>query len=613
MSRNFKTLRRTARRTFRLAFSFCLLVSPLLASNGFNQDCFAQRPNIILINLDDADTEMFELRNNSSGPYRNINAIADAGITFTNLHVTTPFCGPSRACLYRAQYAHNTGNKVNNPTTPSSNGFDGGMTFYNEQGYFQDDLGTWMKDAGYRTMLVGKYLHSGFLPIVPPGWDDFYSYLGARYWDTPRFINEGAPEGKFDILPPGRYRTTAEAADATRLIRRHVRQNEGQPFFLNLNPYGPHNPDPNSPGMVNTSMLNLWPGLRMPDSLALNEEDISDKVGYFKGLPRFEPEIMELLHARHRERALALKSCDNMIGSILRTLERLNLLDNTYILITSDNGFMSGHHRATGKGTPYDRATRVPLYVMGPGVPAGRKANHLMAHIDLGPTIVDLAGGQVPSFVDGISFKQLLTPTGIDDNDSFRNSVLIENWQQFNRSGRIIEAASNALRTTNTIYTEWANGDKDFFDLRFDPEQLNNAYSFLSPSTRESFASQLRTLKNPNQLSKARFSIPFEDFELLPAGMGLRGLAEDPIGVAHVRLAVYDIEREMYWNGQNWQPSFFLLRAELENPGGQITFWNYNQMPVGDDAAPGLKAAWVWSYDENFRHDSNTLAFFETE
>ena len=606
-----KTQNKT-RQTFKLTFLFGLLFGFLLAFPGLSENCCAQKPNIILINLDDADTEMFELRN-KTGPYRHINDIANSGITFTNLHVTTPFCGPSRACLYRAQYAHNTGIKVNDPSTSKSHGFDGGMTFYDQQGYFQDDLGTWMQDAGYRTMLVGKYLHAGFLPIVPPGWDDFHSYLGARYWDTPLFHNEDSPDGRGDQLPPNLYRTTAEGIDAIRLIERHAKRNNGQPFFLNLNPYGPHNPDPDSPGMVDTRMMNWWPGVRMPASPALNEEDISDKRGYFRGLPRLEPEIIELLHARHRERALALKSCDDMIGAIRRTLARLNLEDNTYIMITSDNGFMSGHHRATGKGTPYDRSTRVPLYVMGPGVPNGRKANHLMAHIDIGPTIVDLAGGQVPSFVDGRSFSNLLTPTGIDDNDTFRDAVLIENWAQFNRSGMIIEAASNALRTTDFIYTEWADGDRDFFDLRFDPEQLNNSYAVLNPTTKDYFANWLRTLKNIDQKSKARFSVPFGDFERIPVGQGLRGLAEDPIGVEHVRLAVYDVEQELYWNGEDWQENFFLLQAEIENPGGQITFWNYDQMPDGDEAAPGLKVAWVWSYDQNFRHDSNTSAMFETK
>ena len=105
--------------------------------------------------------------------------------------------------------------------------------------------------------------------------------------------------------------------------------------------------------------------------------------------------------------------------------------------------------------------------------------------------------------------------------------------------------------------------------------------------------------------------MPFEDGELISVGQGLRGLAEDSIGVEHVRLAVFDIEEKLYWNGSDWQPEFFLLRAELENPGGQITFWNYDEMPVGAQVAPGLMAAWVWSYDENFEHDSPTLKFFQ--
>ena len=147
----------TKSRQSKLATLFCLFVSSaFLALTGLAQNCAAQKPNIILINLDDADTEMFTVRN-SHVLYRNITDVANSGITFTNLHATTPFCGPSRACLYRAQYAHNTGIKINDPTIPSSHGMDGGMAYYDEQGYFENDLGTWMQDAGYRTTV--SYTH----------------------------------------------------------------------------------------------------------------------------------------------------------------------------------------------------------------------------------------------------------------------------------------------------------------------------------------------------------------------------------------------------------------------------------------------------------------------
>ena len=590
---------------------FCLFVSSaFLGLAGLAENCAAQKPNIILINLDDADMEMFEVRN-SHVLYRNITDVANSGITFTNLHATTPFCGPSRACLYRAQYASSTGIKVNDPTVASSHGFDGGLDYYDQQGYFDDDLGTWMKDAGYRTMMIGKFLHHEFRPIIPPGWDDFHSYLGGTYFDTHRFSNEHDPNGLFDQVEPGLYRTTEETRDAVRTIERHVARNDGRPFFLNLNPYGPHTHCCGSPGMVDTRMLNWWPTIQMPESLSHNEADISDKRGYFRGLQPLEPWQVQFTEMRFRERALALRSCDDMLGIIRRILDRHKLSDNTYIIVTSDNGYLNGHHRAIGKGTSANRATHVPMYVIGPGVPAGRKADHLIAHIDIGPTIVDLAGRTAPNFVDGRSFAHLLTPTGIDDNPTFRNGILIENWAQFKVFGMTTESASTALRTHDWIYTEWANGDKDFFNLQQDPDQLENHYAGLHAATRDFLGSWLRTLKDPAQKSKARFSVPFEDGEQIAVGQGLRGLAEDSIGVEHVRLAVFDIEGKRYWNGTDWQPEFFLLRAGLENPGGQITFWNYDEMPVGAQVAPGLMASWVWSYDENFVHDSPTLKFFE--
>ncbi len=587
----------------RLLFCFFMLLSTSIAGA-----CSAQQPNIILINFDDADSEMFEL-DYSDQLYPNIMSVAKSGISFNNLHVTTPFCGPSRACLYRAQYAHNSGIRINDPSARTSNNFDGGMEFYDLQGYFFNDLGTWMQNAGYRTMMVGKFLHHGFKTTIPPGWDDFHSYLGARYWRTWRYTNEDAPEGRFEQLPAGLYRTTEETRDVVRTLENHAANGGDRPFFLNINTFGPHEGAPGT-DMVDTTKLDWWPEMKQPYSSAFNEADISDKRGFFRDLPELFPASFRYAENLHRDRALAMRSCDDMVGVVRHTLARLNMDDNTYIFITSDNGFLNGHHRAFGKGTPVNRATRVPFFIMGPGVPAGRTANHLMAHIDLGPTILGLAGRVPPSFVDGRSFTHLLTPTGIDDHAGFRSEVLIENVAQYNVSGRTAESASNALRTVDSIYTEWANGDKDFYNLVEDPEQLNNRYDDLHPIIQNFYASWLRTLKNPDQKSNARFSVPFGLGNQIPAGQGLRGLAEDPQGVEHVRLAIYDLQAKRYWNGSQWQPSFALVRGELENPGGQISFWNYREMPVGDNVVTGQMAAWVWSYDKNFVHAPPTVAIF---
>ena len=581
----------------------------VLLLTGFASNCNAQKPNIILINFDDADSAMFEL-DFSDQLYPNIMGVASSGITFNNLHVTTPLCGPSRACLYRGQYAHNSGIRVNDPTVRSSHNFDGGMGLYRSQGYFQNDLSSWMKEAGYRTMMIGKFLHHDFQSIIPSGWDDFHSYLGGSYWNTPRFTNEGNPNGIFDEVPEGIYRTTEETKDVVRLLERHAARGGNQPFFLNVNPYGPHSPPRDFPGMVATDMLHWWPEMQAPYTPAFNEADTSDKRGYYRDLLPLWPARLEFAKTLYRDRALALRSCDDMVGEIRETLARLDMDSNTYVLITSDNGFSLGHHRSFGKGTTTDINSRVPLLVIGPGVPAGRFANHLMAHIDLAPTIVDLAGGESPAFVDGRSFAHLLAPNGIDDHPEFRDALLIENWQAFSVAGQPVESAATALRMPGSVYTEWANGEKDFFDLEHDPHQILNIYEYLHPATKDFFEFRLRRLKNPNQKSEARFSVPFEFQEQLEEGQALRGLAEDSEGVEHVRLSIYDMERDQFWNGIEWQTDFVQVNASLENPGGQITFWNFDFMPVGENAASGDILAWVWSFDKNFEHAEPSWALF---
>ena len=585
--------------SFQQSMRSCVVVIAAFIAFAFSPSAFGQsKPNIILINLDDADFELFDL-SYSDQLFPNIMAVAEEGISFRNFHVTTPLCGPSRACLYRAQYAHNTGVCVNQSGIANSHNFDGGFKFYREQGFFEDDLSTWMQDAGYRTMMVGKFLHHDFEPVVPAGWDEFDHYLGGRYYDTYHFTNREVAGGAFEQLAPEVYRTVAETEVATRLLEKHAAKDSEQPFFLNLNPYGPHNAPKRFARMVETRKLGWWPNMLQPFSPAYNEIDFDDKRGHFRGLPMMPAWGHGYVQYLYRKRALATSSCDDMVGKIRETLADLGLDSNTYIFITSDNGYSLGHHRTLGKGTPTDRCTRVPCFVIGPGIPAGRTSNHLIAHIDLGPTFVAIAGGTTPDFVDGRAFDHLLTPTGIDDHPTFRQAMLVENWFTTFEFGHASFGASTSLRKVDSVYTEWANGERDFFDLKTDPLQLNNTYDELEPLLQESLFWSLRALKNPDHPPKARFSNPYLEEQTIAVGSSLRGLAEDALGVRRVSLAIRDSETGRFWNGTDWQNSFTLLTAELENPDGQITFWNYSKMPTGEDIVPGTVVAWAWACNEN--------------
>lgn len=583
------------------------------------------KPNIILINLDDADAEMFELPY-SEALYPNMMAMAKEGVTFANFHVTTPLCGPSRACLYRGQYAHNTGVRVNQARHPNSNGFNGGFKYYRDQGYFNDDLSTWMKNAGYRTMMVGKFLHSDFQKYVPPGWDDFRSYLGGRYFGTYFFSNELDPNGKVSQKPLDQYRTHAEAEDALQLLEQHAALSVDQPFFLNINPLGPHRAQPSAPEMIEPRMLHWWPNIRQPFSAAFNEADVSDKGGFFGELPTFDEIVSEGLQTHYRERALATRSVDDLVGAIRAKVVELGIEDNTYIFLTSDNGFQLGHNRSYGKGVATDRVSRVPCFVIGPEVPVGFVSNHLIGHIDLAPTITRLAGGQVPEFVDGRSFAELLKPGGFERFPQFRVGLLIENFALLNIFGSTRHnGAATTVRFRSEIYTEWSNGDREYYDLRVDPEQLQNDYEGLDEGRRNLFSAWLRVLRNPDQLPLATFSNLYDEGLEVQVGGAVHGIAEDWDGVDVVRLAIRHQATGKFWNGTQWQESFVQNEVSLANRGGQLTEWEFNAMPPMDEHSEGTLSAWIWAYDSlgnygspsrvNFRLDSTPpiTRFLNTE
>ncbi len=170
-------------------------------------------------------------------------------------------------------------------------------------------------------------------------------------------------------------------------------------------------------------------------------------------------------------------------------------LDNTYIFFTSDNGWHAGEHRLTaGKWTAYEEDVKVPLIVRGPGVPAGRTLPHMVLNNDLAPTFADLAGVDHPDFVDGRSLEPLLTddPPPLED---WRSAFLVEaatelgptavpplsgdqlpeDWRNVPREdwGR---PGLEAVRTVDRLYVEYGDGERELYDLKKDPYQLDNRY-----------------------------------------------------------------------------------------------------------------------------------------
>jgi arylsulfatase A-like enzyme len=156
-------------------------------------------------------------------------------------------------------------------------------------------------------------------------------------------------------------------------------------------------------------------------------------------------------------------------------------METTYIVYTSDNGFHMGEHRLpAGKNTAYEEDIRVPFVIRGPGVPAGKKLEQMVLNTDVAPTFVEMAGGRVPPMVDGRSFLPLLRAGG--SPVPWRQSFIVEMRTERSAVGAPAgdgpapqpRSGYNAIRTPDWTYIQWAAGDRELYDLRADPYQLQN-------------------------------------------------------------------------------------------------------------------------------------------
>ena len=189
-----------------------------------------------------------------------------------------------------------------------------------------------------------------------------------------------------------------------------------------------------------------------------------------------------------------------MIGRLEAELGRRGVLDNTYFVFSSDNGYHMGQRRMQpGKQTAYDTDVRVPLIVAGPGVPAGRVDPTLISSIDLTPTFEQIAGARSRVLMDGESMLGLWhgkpAPAG------WPPGVLIEH--RYSRMGGDPDRQSNfsglapsydAVRTRDYLYVEYSTGDREYYDVRRDPDELHNLVAQLAPGRLAALHDYLRQL-----------------------------------------------------------------------------------------------------------------------
>jgi arylsulfatase A-like enzyme len=308
-------------------------------------------------------------------------------------------------------------------------------------------------------VLIGKYLNEYDGTAIPPGWTHWYARTSRRVDGGTAFqLNKN---GKLVNYPVSKYHATDVLRNlGTKYIRR--RAGDQKPFFMYLAVKAPHG----GPVEVARRHRNMFTKAPLPRPPNFNEKDVSDKPGWVRWREPLTSEQIREMTLNYRKRLRSLQAVDELVAALVKVLKETGKLDNTYIVFASDNGWEQGEHRlAFGKGTPYEESIRVPFIVRGPGVPQGRRLDHMILNNDFAPTVADWAGVTPPRFVDGKSIDPVLQKNPPLPNE-WREQVLIEHL------GRWGSADYAAVRTQTAKYVEYDNGDKELYDLAGDPYEL---------------------------------------------------------------------------------------------------------------------------------------------
>ena len=347
----------------------------------------AAKPNFIIIFADDQGYGDLSCFGSKTIRTPNIDRIAKEGRKFTSFMVASPVCTPSRSALLTGCYPKRVGMHQHVLFPSSTKGLNPK----------EHTIADHLKGQGYATACFGKW-HLGHHKEVLPTSNGFDTYFGIPYSnDMNHPDNKGKPKGGWagmDILWNDPESTLTKwktplfedekivelPVDQRTVTRRYtqksidfIKANKDKPFFVYLPHSMPHIP------------------LYVPDDV----RDPDPKNAYIN----------------------TIEHIDSEVGRLLKTLDDLKLVDNTYVIYTTDNGpwLQFRHHGGSagplreGKGTTFEGGQRVPCVMRGPGIPAGTVCDELTGTIDVLPTIAALTGKPLPATnkIDGLDTSGL--------------------------------------------------------------------------------------------------------------------------------------------------------------------------------------------------------------
>lgn len=471
------TMTKRRKRLVRLASLGGLLW--LLCCNG--SPVAAAQPNFVLILSDDQRWDTVDAThaspNRAGAVMPNVvGELTNSGVTFTNGHVTTALCCPSRASILSGQYAHRTGVLDNNPPDGGFEAFDDSST-----------IATWLQAAGYRTGFVGKYLngYNTGSPYIPPGWDEWHVQVQVKFYDYD--LNDNGVITHFGSAP-GDYSGDVMTQRAVNFIL----SSAGQPFFLHLSQKAPHGPATPAP-----RHLGLFAGLapfRPPNyALAPTNGPAWVQAETWTAQEQSDTDQFRI------DQLESLQAVDEGVRAVMDALRTIGEDDNTLLIYTSDNGFSWGSHKWRPKTCPYQECMRVPMIMRYPPLgTTARTDDRFVLNIDFAATMVELSGATVPPthVMNGKSVVPILAgtadqPMGCGGGGPvWRSAMLNEHWNgtiptnALVKQGRCSVSVNTACKKNSNCpagetcriwkYVEYTTGETELYNLTADPFELTN-------------------------------------------------------------------------------------------------------------------------------------------
>ncbi len=425
-------------------------------------------PNIVMVMTDDQAPSTI----NPTVMPNLFSRVVPRATSFTDYISSSPLCCPARAGYMTGQYGHNNGVLRN---------------FYPDLIGKQNVLPSWMRNAGYTTAHVGKFLNSyeqGRLgpAAVAPGWDYWFTQMEPRRYYRWRASKNGQIR-RFGVRD-GDHLTTVTNDFASRWASRLAKKRA--PFYMQVDYYAPHTAGGRDTRCRSGSVPEAEDEGRFADAEVprppnFNQPDVSKMPDHIRSRPPLSSEDIENMTRRYRCALESAYGIDRGIGKILDAIEDRGELDQTVVIFTTDNGFFFGEHRIPkGKPHPYEENLHIPMYLRVPAkyrdrAPLLPETNAPAVNIDLAPTILELAKADPCRTrrhcrrMDGRSLMPV-----IDGSGDFPSSRAIE--------VRLGACDYRGVRMDRKIYLAFFKEtglgceqvDAEMYDLDADPHQVNN-------------------------------------------------------------------------------------------------------------------------------------------